>query len=222
MSTKYYVVISGRIPGIYRTWKECQEQTNKFSGARFKSFTSKDDAEAYFKQGQPSKKRKREEGDDDDATGGEQPDTKKSKTEPSDLLVIYTDGACINNGCANAKAGYGVFFGDFDKRNVSGRLEGREQTNNRAELTAIIKALELLDKGVRVLIRTDSNYSIDAVEKYRFVKNKGKLKNADLIEKLYNLVHSFTKPVTLEHVDAHCGIHGNERADELANDALVL
>lgn len=218
MTTKYYVVISGRIPGIYKTWKECQEQTHKFSGARFKSFTSKEDAEAYFNQGQPSKKRKR---DSDDAED-DQPSQKRLKTDQSNTMVIYTDGACRNNGTPNAKAGYGVFFGDDDARNTFGRLEGREQTNNRAELTAIIKALECLDKSVCVLIKTDSNYSIDAVEKYTFVKNKSKLKNADLIEQLYKLVHSFATPVTLEHVDAHCGIYGNERADELSNRALLL
>ena len=63
----------------------------------------------------------------------------------------------------NARAGIGVYFGKGDIRNVSRRIEGK-QTNNRAELLAIIKALEILEKeaekGTRINIYTDSKYSI--------------------------------------------------------------
>ena len=34
-------------------------------------------------------------------------------------IVVYTDGACVNNGKPDARAGYGVYFGEGDKRNVS-------------------------------------------------------------------------------------------------------
>jgi ribonuclease HI len=45
--TKYYAVRAGKTPGVYVTWKECQEQTTGFKGASYKSFTSKKDAEDY-------------------------------------------------------------------------------------------------------------------------------------------------------------------------------
>ncbi|KFG63024.1 ribonuclease HI protein [Toxoplasma gondii RUB] len=61
------------------------------------------------------------------------------------ILYIYTDGACRSNGRGKeAKAGVGVFFGDGDPRNVSRRLTGQPQTNQRAELQAILDALVLL------------------------------------------------------------------------------
>ncbi|KEP61450.1 UNVERIFIED_CONTAM: ribonuclease HI protein [Hammondia hammondi] len=61
------------------------------------------------------------------------------------ILYIYTDGACRSNGRGKeAKAGVGVFFGDGDPRNVSRRLTGQPQTNQRAELQAILDALLLL------------------------------------------------------------------------------
>src|SRR5699024_4959882 len=46
---KYYVVWAGRKTGIFSSWKACQSQVNGFKGARFKSFSSKAEAEAAFK-----------------------------------------------------------------------------------------------------------------------------------------------------------------------------
>ena len=60
---------------------------------------------------------------------------------------IYTDGACSNNGQRGAKAGLGVYFGENDPRNCSERIEGK-QTNNTAELKAIIKAAEILYREI--------------------------------------------------------------------------
>ncbi|QQK79428.1 viroplasmin family protein [Salicibibacter cibi] len=48
---KYYVVWKGRNPGIYQSWAECQEQVNGYKGARFKSFTSKEEAERAYHTG---------------------------------------------------------------------------------------------------------------------------------------------------------------------------
>ena len=74
-------------------------------------------------------------------------------------IYVYTDGACSNNGKPNAKAGLGVFFGEGDSRNLSKRVEGR-QTNNVAELSAIIEVYRILEKdieaGMNVLICSDS------------------------------------------------------------------
>ncbi|PFH36570.1 ribonuclease HI protein [Besnoitia besnoiti] len=61
------------------------------------------------------------------------------------VLYIYTDGACRSNGRGReARGGIGVFFGDGDPRNVSMRLLGQPQTNQRAELQAILCAIRLL------------------------------------------------------------------------------
>jgi ribonuclease HI len=45
--TKYYAVRAGKTPGVYMTWKECQEQTTGFKGASYKSFISRQDAEDF-------------------------------------------------------------------------------------------------------------------------------------------------------------------------------
>lgn len=48
MATKFYAVRKGKVPGIYTTWPETQEQTQGFSGAEYKSFKTKDEAEDYL------------------------------------------------------------------------------------------------------------------------------------------------------------------------------
>ncbi len=51
------------------------------------------------------------------------------RTIPPEAVTIYTDGACVNNGKVVARAGYGVFFGNNDSRNISARVPGKQQTN---------------------------------------------------------------------------------------------
>ena len=90
---------------------------------------------------------------------------KKKKQE----IKVYTDGACSNNGKPDARAGYGVWFGEDDPRNASEPFDGL-QTNNRAELLAIVKALSILrediENGVPVRIFSDSSYSIRCCTTY--------------------------------------------------------
>ena len=68
---------------------------------------------------------------------------------------------CSNNGKNKAKAGIGVYFGDNDKRNISKICKGN-QTNNNAELTAILEAINICKNiNKNVIIYTNSKYSIN-------------------------------------------------------------
>lgn len=84
-------------------------------------------------------------------------------TDDPPKLVVYTDGACTRNGQRHAKAGVGVYFGPNDALNVSERLEGRLQTNQRAEQTGVLRAMQLalsegrVGAGEKFVIKTDSN-----------------------------------------------------------------
>ena len=62
-------------------------------------------------------------------------------------IVIYTDGACINNGKPNAKAGWGIYISEYSDKNAYGIVEGK-QSNNTGELTAIIKAYEAFEDEI--------------------------------------------------------------------------
>jgi len=137
---------------------------------------------------------------------------------------VYTDGSSVGNGSAGAMAGFGVFWADkrMQHLNVSQRLVGEVQSNNRAELQALIAALERApndDKPLRLF--TDSQYAIRCVSEWLpgWRRTNWKTKrgtdvlNKDLIQQLDKLFRKRrTRPV-LVHVRGHSGIHGNTMAD---------
>ena len=153
-------------------------------------------------------------------------------------MFVYTDGACSNNGRPNAKAGYGIYFGENNPLNVSKCLLGK-QTNNRAELTAIIEVYPLIESvladGKKVCILSDSIYAIRCAGEYgeKCFKNNwgaGKKKpipNVTLVKEAFELYQGPSQDgsVVFKHVLAHSGkqdIHsiGNEWADKLATTAI--
>ncbi|SMR63049.1 unnamed protein product [Zymoseptoria tritici ST99CH_3D1] len=107
-------------------------------------------------------------------------------------IRIYTDGSSLSNGKANAWGGVGVFFGPADKRNISEPLSGTKQTNQRAELMAMVRALEVAPKDRRIVIVSDSKYSIDCVtdwfrnwQRNNWVNSSKKpVENKDLVMKV--------------------------------------
>jgi ribonuclease HI len=148
-------------------------------------------------------------------------------------INVYTDGACSNNGQRGAKAGLGVYFGENDPRNCSERIEGK-QTNNTAELKAIIKAAEILYReilaGFTVNIYSDSSYAIrccttygEKMEKKNWIKKKP-IPNQQLVKQAYYTFKD-KKNVHFHYIAAHTGKEdehslGNEGADKLANLAI--
>ena len=150
------------------------------------------------------------------------------------MINVFTDGACSNNGKQNAKAGIGVFFEENDPRNVSRRVDGK-QTNNTAELTAIVVVFDILrediEQGKNIIIHSDSEYSINCMTKWG-VKwaqdnwSKKTIKNLDLVKKGYELFQQFPN-VSISHVKAHTESMdplsvGNRGADRLANESIGL
>ena len=107
---------------------------------------------------------------------------------------VYTDGACSNNGQENAMAGIGIFLGQDDPRNVSELVEGK-QSNNTAELTAIIKTWPIIKKdvldGKKITIVSDSIYAIRCVSSYgeKCAQNcwKKDIPNKELVKVAYEI-----------------------------------
>ncbi|KAJ9095085.1 hypothetical protein QFC20_006735 [Naganishia adeliensis] len=150
---------------------------------------------------------------------------------PSGSLVVYTDGSSRGNGQRGATAGSGIWWADKGHArtlNLAERLPGQLQTNNRAELLAIIRALESCPfPQLPLEIRTDSQYSIACITQYlpswiknNFVSTSGQpVKNKDMIVHLLALLNQRgpKNGVRFVHVRAHRGEVGNEDADLLAN-----
>ena len=176
-------------------------------------------------------------------------------------IIIYTDGAASDNGKKNATAGIGVNFADF-RTNVGeqlGEFKGewwknvgrpinpqlsKKPTNNAAELEAIYTALSMSIGSLffkkKILIKTDSQYSMDQLRRGEYFKvhgwknsNGSTITNSGLIQRTYFLLHSFPGQIAFEHVDAHMvdpgfgapsydDWYGNDVADKLAVEGRLL
>lgn len=135
------------------------------------------------------------------------------------LVEIFTDGACSGNP---GPGGWGTIlrFGNHEKELCGGEIN---TTNNRMELTAVIKGLEALKEPCRVVITTDSKYVSDAIingwakswaENGWKKADKKPALNIDLWETLLSLLDKHE--VTINWVKGHAGHKENERCDELA------
>ncbi|TKA64464.1 hypothetical protein B0A49_07084 [Cryomyces minteri] len=144
------------------------------------------------------------------------------------MLRIYTDGSSLGDGQQGAVAGVGVYFGPKDSRNVSEALTGPRQTNNRAELTAISRAIEIAPRDRDIVIFSDSNYAINCVtewyKKWRlsgWINSSGKpVDNKDLVESIVNKIeeriNDYGVQTIFKWLKGHANDPGNVAADELA------
>lgn len=163
---------------------------------------------------------------------------------------VFTDGACAKNGSRRATGGIGVFFGDGDPRNVS--IPGSETatakiTNQTMELSAIIKALEIISQERlnvprKVDLYSDSEYCIKSLtvwiinwqrNGWKTAFGKGDVKNKDLLVRAWDLMQALKSQgilLSFMHVRSHQAPpsrdhpsyftwYGNEQADRLARQA---
>ena len=138
-------------------------------------------------------------------------------------IKIYTDGACSGNP---GKGGWGALIQE-DNNEI--KINGSEQntTNNRMELTAVIKALELFEKSIEIEIYTDSKYVMQGITEW--IKNwknnqwktsqKKDVKNKDLWVLLDQASEKHI--IKWNWVKGHAGDYGNEIADKLATQAII-
>ena len=138
------------------------------------------------------------------------------------MIYIYTDGACKGNP---GPGGWGALlkYNKF-KKEINGFA--LETTNNIMELTAVIKALELLKNPSSLEITTDSTYVKDGITKWIHnwkekgwrTSNKKPVKNKDLWVQLDTLTKEHS--IDWKWVRGHTGHPENEKADELANQGI--
>jgi ribonuclease HI len=132
---------------------------------------------------------------------------------PDDAIVVYTDGACSGNP---GPCGIGVVIMAGGHREELSEYLGTG-TNNIAELTAIERALEEIPAGDRarpIYVHSDSSYSIGLL-----TKNWKAKANQALVARLRALAKEFAN-LHLVKVKGHSGVPENERADELAREAV--
>lgn len=128
-----------------------------------------------------------------------------------DHLVAYTDGACSGNP---GPAGLGVVLLHGKERRELSEYLG-VGTNNVAELTAILRAVEAFEAELPLVVHTDSQYAIGVLTKGW----KPKV-NQELIARIKEQMKRVTR-VQLVYVPGHAGVPLNERADALARAAVT-
>ncbi len=143
---KYYVVWHGRRPGIYNSWEECKEQVEGFSGAKYKSFETLEQAKEALEKGYEAFWGKKNKKQDHGITRG-----------------IAVDAACSGNPGIMEYRGVDLASGKV----VFHAGPFMDATNNIGEFLAIVHALAWLKKqGLKLPVYSDSMIAIS------WVKNK--------------------------------------------------
>lgn len=211
---KYYAVKKGRKPGIYQTWSDTQKQVNGFSGAQFKSFANKKEAQSFIK---PS-----------DSTN----------TNKNSEIVIYTDGGSRNHGNklgqhvkSNDPAAWAYLINNNGKKYYQSAGEFGA-TNNKMEVLGLVNALEYLLKrhlnNCNIDAILDSKYVLNSINNKwiygwkrhgwrkssgEIIKNKAEfIQLADLLPKFSNINFYWTK--------GHANDEGNNFVDHLLNKTM--
>ncbi len=216
LTMKFYTVARGRKTGIFTSWSDAQRQVKGFSGARFKSFKTKQEALAFLEDpsctnSASSKKKK---------SGHQQP---ANYEYPENAVIVYTDGGAIGNP---GPGGYGVVFETGETFSGGFNLT----TNNRMELLAVIVALEALEGETRpICLHSDSRYVVNGITKNwanawkrrNWKKSDGTpALNSDLWQRL--LGHLSGLDVRFIWVKGHAGNPLNEACDILANSTAHM
>ncbi|AEV94746.1 ribonuclease H family protein [Pediococcus claussenii] len=220
MANKFYAVRKGKKTGIFSTWDETQKQVAGFSGAEFKSFKTKSEAQSWL-EGTVFKN-----------------DARKSESSNLMQTVLYTDGGSRNTG--NIKGGH-VRSEDFaawaylleghgKKFSESDGEQGA--TNNRMEIMALIKGLEAIQthfsEDEPVLVVSDSKYVLDAINqnwlrgwaRNAWKKSDGNtVANKELWQKVWKQLQNF-KHLEFKWTKGHASNEGNVFVDELLNKTM--
>lgn len=134
-------------------------------------------------------------------------------------VILYTDGACSGNPGPGGYAAILIYNG------VEKEISGGEKntTNNKMEMMAVIKGLEMLKEPCEVSVYSDSAYVVNSIEKgwvYSWKKNnwkkadKKEVKNIELWERMLELMNMHK--VSFLKVKGHSNDELNNRCDRLA------
>lgn len=156
-------------------------------------------------------------------------------SEPKDTLICFIDGSCSDQTKKIRTAGYSVVWPFHNEYDESAKLQGYIITNNRAEFTAFLRALQIADdidphRIMKAHVYTDSMLLINSVTKWlpgwkrnSWIKaDKKPVQNVDLLRTIDDLVNK--RNVSFTHVKAHTGNNDwfsiwNDIADERAKSS---
>lgn len=199
MAKKYYAVRVGKTPGIYLTWDDCKAMVDGYPGAKYKSFGTIGEAEAFLE-------------------GIEF--VHESKVAPVEGAYAFVDGSY---NVATGTYGYGGFLiADGEKHILQGAGDEEEMASMRnvageilGSMAAIEKALEL---GIKELVIYYDYMGIEMWATGGWKRNKsGTIAYYEFMQRIKSQI-----AITFTKVKGHSGIEGNEEADRLAKEAVGI
>lgn len=195
MAGKFYAVRKGKKTGIFLTWDECKKQVDGYSGAEYKSFKTKQEAEEY-------------------CDGGTKVNTQTCEAE------CYTDGSF---DLTTKRYSYGalIFFKgqEYELSEAFDDEEMAAMRNVAGEIEGAMAAMSFcVERGIKSLLL---HYDYEGVEKWCTGAWKCNKKGTIAYKKYYDSIKQDLL-VVFHHVKGHSGVEGNERVDQLAKKALGL
>ena len=204
----YYAILVGRKPGIYESWNDCKEQTDKFPGAQYKGFSTLDEAKGYM-------------------NGTQQTPEKCPESSPTNVenisneydAVFYVDGSYYEE---YDTYGYGVVAllkdGSIETFSNSGNNEETKKLRNVAgemlgALYATKWALKQNYKHIAIC------YDYMGIESWATGQWKT---NTELTTMYAETMQKWMKKIVVDFVKVkgHSGVKYNELADSLAKKAI--
>lgn len=208
MASKFYAVRKGKKTGVFRTWDECKKQVMGYSGAEYKSFKNKKDAEEYVMFNVQAK---------ENTTLDESTKGKNSGNTPSEA-VAYVDGSF--NSTAKEFTYGAVIFWNNKEYHFSGRFNDEELAkmhNVAGELKGSEKAMEFaLENNITSII---IHHDYEGIAKWCTNEWKAKKEGTKAYKSFYDNAKEKVK-IKFVKVKAHSGDRYNELADKLAKEAF--
>lgn len=236
----FYAVKEGRVPGIYRTWAECQEQVNGFSGAVFKGFATEEEAHDFMGTGYVHKSDYHEPDVNEykcscNCGGKHCGDNCKCKSKIelplngtpvsmdrlSDVAIIYVDGSYMSS-VSTTKVGAGaVVLYKGEEHQMSKCFNDKELAEMHQIGGEINGALMGIEKAKSLGAKTMIvRHDYQGVAKWALGEwKRNKVKTKEYHEKMQVLMSELN--ISFEHVKAHTGETYNELADQLAKSAIL-
>lgn len=209
---KYYAVKVGEVPGIYENWSDCKSQIDGFSGAIYKSFATRKEAEQFIGS-VPSLLVEKEENDDFNI------DNYISKID-SETLVAFVDGSYD----ATSKIyGYGAVL--ISKNNPIETISGSDNNKDYVETRNVAGEIEGVQNAITYAVG-EGYKKIVLFHDYIGIRSwaLGEWKANAAISRDYVLFIDQMKrciEIDFQKVKAHSGVTYNEMADSLAKKSLL-
>lgn len=206
---KYYAVKKGHKIGVFDNWADCSKQVHGYSGAMYKSFEDKKEAENYLNTQEALTSERHETEEDVMASLNE------------DEVIAYVDGSNLGDGSAFSW-GVVLFTKEKGKHGISGKSEDERFTKYRnisGELFAAVNATNYAIKNKKKKITIYHDYS--GIRHWALAEWKRK---NDLSKYYRSYFEQAMKKIEVQFVkaDGHTGDKFNEEADILAKKALGI